>query len=281
MRIYTVIKALNNNVIIALNNDDQEVVLIGKGIGFNKKRNDIIQEDTVEKLFELRNKAEQENYKKLLPSMEDSTLEAIITAIEMIKRRSNTLINEKVHVALTDHILFAITRLKRGMEITNPFLSETKALYPFEYELASEIVDNMNQSLDIQLPEGEVGFIALHVHSAITDKSLSDLSVYSNLLSRLTRTIEEQLKIDIDREGIDYLRLVRHIRYTIERVINGEKMEEPMKLANLLKKEYPMCYNLAWKLIKMMQQTLKKPVYDAEAVYLTMRLQRLAIKYDS
>lgn len=281
MRIYTVIKALNNNVIIALNNDNQEVVLIGKGIGFNKKRNDIIQEDTVEKLFELRNKTEQENYKKLLPSMEDSTLEAIITAIEMIKRRSNTLINEKVHVALTDHILFAITRLKRGMEITNPFLSETKALYPFEYELASEIVDNMNQSLDIQLPEGEVGFIALHVHSAITDKSLSDLSVYSNLLSRLTRTIEEQLKIDIDREGIDYLRLVRHIRYTIERVINGEKMEEPMKLANLLKKEYPMCYNLAWKLIKMMQQTLKKPVYDAEAVYLTMHLQRLAIKYDS
>ncbi|MBC5637744.1 transcription antiterminator [Ornithinibacillus sp. BX22] len=281
MRIYTVLKALNNNVIIALNNDNQEVVLIGKGIGFNKKRNDIIQEDTVEKLFELRNKAEQENYKKLLPSMEDSTLEAIITAIEMIKRRSNTLINEKVHVALTDHILFAITRLKRGMEITNPFLSETKALYPFEYELASEIVDNMNQSLDIQLPEGEVGFIALHVHSAITEKSLSDISVYSNLLSRLTHTIEEQLKIDIDREGIDYLRLVRHIRYTIERVIKGEKMEEPMKLANLLKNEYPVCYNLAWKLIKMMQQTLKKPVYDAEAVYLTMHLQRLVIKYDS
>lgn len=281
MRIYTVLKALNNNVIIALNNDNQEVVLIGKGIGFNKKRNDIIQEDTIEKLFELRNKAEQENYKKLLPSMEDSTLEAIITAIEMIKRRSNTLINEKVHVALTDHILFAITRLKRGMEITNPFLSETKALYPFEYELASEIVDNMNQSLDIQLPEGEVGFIALHVHSAITEKSLSDISVYSNLLSRLTRTIEEQLKISIDREGIDYLRLVRHIRYTIERVIKGEKMEEPLKLANLLKKEYPVCYNLAWKLIKMMQQTLKKPVYDAEAVYLTMHLQRLVIKYDS
>lgn len=42
-----------------------------------------------------------------------------------------------------------------------------------------------------------------------------------------------------------------------------------------------MCYNLAWKLIKMMQQTLKKPVYDAEAVYLTMHLRCLAIKYDS
>ncbi|MFS0674019.1 glucose PTS transporter transcription antiterminator GlcT [Ornithinibacillus sp. 179-J 7C1 HS] len=281
MRTYTVLKALNNNVIIALNDINEEVVLIGKGIGFNKKKNDCIQEGTIEKLFELRSQAEQENYKKLLPSVEDSTLEAIITAIEMIKRRANSLLNEKVHVALTDHIVFAITRLTRGMEIKNPFLSETKALYPFEYEIASEIVDYINQSLDINLPEGEVGFIALHVHSAITDKSLSDLSTYSDLLSRLVNTIDEQLKIKVDREGIDYIRLVRHIRYTIERVIKGEKMEEPMKLANLLKKEYPVCYNLAWKLIKMMQQTLKKPVYDAEAVYLTMHLQRLLVKYDS
>lgn len=281
MRSYTVLKALNNNVIIALNDINEEVVLIGKGIGFNKKKNDCIQEGTIEKLFELRSQAEQENYKKLLPSVEDSTLEAIITAIEMIKRRANSLLNEKVHVALTDHIVFAITRLTRGMEIKNPFLSETKALYPFEYEIASEIVDYINQTLDINLPEGEVGFIALHVHSAITDKSLSDLSTYSDLLSRLVNTIDEQLKIKVDREGIDYIRLVRHIRYTIERVIKGEKMEEPMKLANLLKKEYPVCYNLAWKLIKMMQQTLKKPVYDAEAVYLTMHLQRLLVKYDS
>jgi transcriptional antiterminator len=277
---FNVLKALNNNVIIAVNEDHEEVVLIGKGIGFNKKRNDVIPEDTIEKLFVLRDKQEQESYIKLLPNMDETTLATIITAMEMIKKKSNALLNEKVHVALTDHILFAISRLQRGLEIKNPFLSETKALYPLEYEIAAEVVDYMNQMLGIHLPEGEVGFIALHVHSAITDTTISEISSYSNLLSTLVETIEEQLQIEIDREEIDYIRLIRHLRYTIERVLKEEVMEEPAKLAILLKKEYPVCYNLAWKLIKIMQQTLKKPVYDAEAVYLTMHLQRLVVKFD-
>ncbi|WP_026909243.1 glucose PTS transporter transcription antiterminator GlcT [Paucisalibacillus globulus] len=280
MKKYNVLKALNNNVVIAVNEEHEEVVLIGKGIGFNKKRNDVIEEDTVEKLFVLRDKKEQESYIKLLPNMDETTLAAIITAMEIIKKKSNALLNEKVHVALTDHILFAISRLQRGLEIRNPFLSETKALYPLEYEIAAEVVDYMNQTLAIQLPEGEVGFIALHVHSAITETTISEISSYSNLLSTLVETIEEQLHIEIDREEIDYIRLIRHLRYTIERVLKEEVMEEPAKIAILLKKEYPVCYNLAWKLIKIMQQTLKKPVYDAEAVYLTMHLQRLVVKFD-
>jgi transcriptional antiterminator len=90
--------------------------------------------------------------------------------------------------------------------------------------------------------------------------------------------IEEQLKIKIDKDSIDYTRLVRHLRYTIERVKNGERVEEPEKITFLLKEEYPVCYNLSWKLIKVMQQALAKPVYDAEAVYLTMHLQRLQKK---
>ncbi len=90
--------------------------------------------------------------------------------------------------------------------------------------------------------------------------------------------IEEQLDITINKESVDYMRLVRHLRFAIERVKNQEKVEEPEKIASLLKEEYPICYNLSWKLIKVMQQTLKQPVFDAEAVYLTMHLQRLQKK---
>ncbi|TKJ02702.1 PRD domain-containing protein, partial [Bacillus cereus] len=45
--------------------------------------------------------------------------------------------------------------------------------------------------------------------------------------------------------------------------------------ADLLKAEYPVCYNLAWKLVKVMQKELQLPVYEAESIYLTMHLQRL------
>jgi transcriptional antiterminator len=271
-------RVLNNNVLIADHPSYQEVVLIGKGIGFNRKQGDTIDTDLAEKFFVLKNEKEQQNYIKLLPFIDNELLEVIISAIHLIKQRTNSQLNEHIHVALTDHLMFAITRVRQGMEITNPFLIETKTLYRFEYEVASDVVELIKKKTGVSLPVGEIGFIALHIHSAITNKTLSDVNQHSQLVSRLIGMIEEQLGLDIDKESIDYMRLVRHLRYTIERVIKGEQVEEPDKISSLLKQEYPVCYNLAWKIIKIMQQALKKQVFDAEAVYLTMHLQRLQKK---
>lgn len=271
-------KVLNNNVLIAEHPSYQEVVLIGKGLGFSRQQGDYIETDSVEKLFVLKNEKEQENYIKLLPHIDNELLDVIISAIDLIKERTKSSLNEHIHVALTDHLVFAITRVANGMEIKNPFLIETKTLYRFEYEIATEVVELIHEKTGIRLPVGEIGFIALHIHTSMTNKTLSDVNKHSQLVSDLVEMIEDQLKIHIDKESIDYMRLVRHLRYTIERVVKGEKVEEPEKISALLKVEYPVCYNLAWKLIKVMQQALKKKVFDAEAVYLTMHLQRLTKK---
>jgi transcriptional antiterminator len=278
MSTLSVKKTLNNNVLIAEHESYGEVVLIGKGIGFNRKKGDPIQNDIAEKMFVLKGEKEQEQYKNLLPFLDENMSNVTISAIELIRERTNSFLNEHIHIALTDHILFAINRLMRGMEIRNPFLVETRTLYPFEYEIAREVVEMINDMTDVNLPEGEVGFIALHIHSAMMNKDLSEVNQHSQLISRLTTMIEQQLDVKINKESVDYMRLVRHIRYTIERVLREERVEEPEKIAKLLKEEYPLCYNLSWKLIKMMQQTLRKRVYDAEAVYLTMHLQRIQTK---
>lgn len=47
-------KALNNNVIIAQHPEHGEVVVIGKGIGFNRKPSDDIPLTAVEKMFILK-----------------------------------------------------------------------------------------------------------------------------------------------------------------------------------------------------------------------------------
>jgi transcriptional antiterminator len=278
MALLEVKKVLNNNVIIARHENYDEVVLIGKGIGFSRKSGETLQKDLAEKMFVLKGEKEQEQYKKLLPHINDEMLGVVISAIELIRERTNSFLNEHIHVALTDHILFAVNRLVRGMAIRNPFLLETKALYPFEYEIAREVVQMINDETNVSLPEGEIGFIALHIHSAMVNKDLSEVNRHSQLIGGLTQTIERVLDVTINKDSIDYMRLVRHLRYTIERVLREERVEEPEKIAKLLKEEYPLCYNLSWKLIKMMQQTLRKPVYDAEAVYLTMHLQRIQNK---
>src|SRR3954468_8762808 len=109
-------KVLNNNVLIAEHPSYEEVVLIGKGIGFNQKAGDSIETDSVEKLFVLKNEKEQQNYIKLLPFINNDLQEVIISAISLIKQRTNTLLDEHIHVALTDHLMFAITRISNGME---------------------------------------------------------------------------------------------------------------------------------------------------------------------
>lgn len=275
---FEVVKILNNNVLVASSPKYEEVVLIGKGIGFNRKKGNSISNQEAEKLFVLKGEDEKEQYKKLLPFIDEDTFDLIISAIELIRKRTEAYLDEHIHIALTDHILFAIDRLMKGMAIKNPFNSETKALYPDEYEVAQEVVEMINDSTNIQLPEGEIGFIALHIHSAVTNKNLSEINQHSQLISQLIATIEDQFGINLNRDEVNYLRLVRHLRYTIDRVLSGDKVNEPEKITFFLKQEYPLCYNLAWKLIKIMQQTLKKPVFDAEAVYLTMHLQRIQNK---
>jgi transcriptional antiterminator len=278
MEAFEVKKVLNNNVLIATHPEYEEIVLIGKGIGFNRKRGDAITRESAEKMFVMKSEKEQEQYKKLLPTIENNMLEIIISSIELIRKKSASILNEHIHVALTDHLIFAINRTIAGMAIKNPFISETKILYPREYDIAREVIEFINEAANIDLPEGEIGFIALHIHSAITNKQLSDLNQHSQLIAKLIETVEYQFKIQLNRDHINYMRLVRHLRYTIDRVLNEDKVEEPEKIALFLKTEYPLCYYLAWKLIKMMQQTLKKPVYDAEVVYLTMHLQRIQNK---
>lgn len=275
METVTIIKVLNNNVVMANHPEDGEVIIISNGIGFNRKRNEQFTISETDKVFVLKDEKEQEQYKKLIPKMDEDLQRVIIEAIEHIDEHVSGPLNEHIHIGLTDHLLFSLERVRKGFTIHNPFLIETVTLYPFEQKLAKEVVELIGERTGIYLPEDEVGFITLHIHSALMNKDLGEVNKHSQLVTHLIQVIEKELQITLDKESLGYMRLVRHLRFAIERVVRGEKIEESNKLENLLKNEYPVCYNLSWKLIKMMQQHLKKHVYKAEAVYLTMHLQRL------
>ncbi|MFC7440927.1 glucose PTS transporter transcription antiterminator GlcT [Laceyella putida] len=269
-------KILNNNVVIAVHPEWHEVVLIGKGIGFKKKVGELIQEETVEKCFVLKDKKEQEQYKQLLSQVDEQLVDVMNDVVLHIQKRFQTPLNEHIHTALMDHIGFAIKRLEQGIEFANPFLIETRALYEREYEVAEEIVDMIEIKLGVRLPESEVGFIAMHIHSALTRRHLAEIHQYSRLIIRLIHMVETALKRKVDRKSISYLRLVTHLRFAIERTVEEEEISEPEGFTDLLRTQYPVCYDIAWKLAKVMERELKKPVPLAEVSYLTLHLQRIA-----
>jgi transcriptional antiterminator len=271
---YVVKKALNNNVIIATDSSKEEVVVIGKGIGFGRKVNDFIARESVEKIFILKNEQEKEQYKMLMGHVSEKLVEFMNEVISYIQESVDRPLNERIHIALTDHIAFAIKRIKTGMAISNPFLVETKSLYPEEYKIATVVVNMIREKLNLHLPEGEIGFIALHIYSAVADQTFTEVNMHSRFISEIVEVIEEELGMQLKRDSIHYLRFVRHLLFTIQRLKTGEMVEEPTKLADLLKEEYPASYALAWKVMKILQNRLQMEVPEAEAVYLTMHLQR-------
>ncbi|MGN7413860.1 glucose PTS transporter transcription antiterminator GlcT [Paenibacillus sp. SAF-068] len=268
-------KALNNNVIIAQHPEHGEVVVIGKGIGFNRKPSDHIPLMAVEKMFILKNQQEQEQYKQLLPQVDEALIEIINEVITYIAERTDVPLNEHIHIALTDHISFALKRKEQGIVIQNPFLYETREIYPEEYRMADYAVRLIKERMGVDLGMDEIGFVALHIYSAMTNQNISQVREHSQLITDLVNLVSDQLDYSFETESLDYSRLLTHLRFALERVRRGDKVEELHKLDSLLKLEYPEMYSLAWKLTKVMEKRLKLPVYPAEVGYLTIHLQRL------
>ncbi|UOQ83855.1 glucose PTS transporter transcription antiterminator GlcT [Gracilibacillus salinarum] len=271
----TVLKALNNNVIIAKHPFYKEVIMIGKGLGFGKQKGDIVSQEQAEKTFLLKDEQEQAQYKQLVSYIDSAILEILNEVMLLIEERMGESLHEHIHVALTDHLSFAINRANQNVNFSNPFLFEIESLYTKEFQAAQEVVSVIHDRTGVQLPEAEVGFIALHIHSAITNKTIHDMNRHHTLITELVAIIEENLHIQLTKHDINYNRLIQHLHRAIERVYQREQLAEQTNLAKVLKATYPLCYNLAWKLVKVMQQQLHIPVDESEVLYLTIHLQRL------
>lgn len=272
MNDYLVTKVLNNNVIICTK-DMHEYVLIAKGIGFNKKAGMTIHNNqSIEKVYVLDQKSQQEYYKSIIEYADDQLIQAVIDAVNIITSSELTIDNQQLVVSVTDHIIFAYKRLKQGQVINNPFVAETKQLYQTAYSIAEKVIYKLNHVLDVNFPEDEIGFIALHIASNTGTVSLEEIKSINQLINKSIFILEHDLKSDIDKNSVQYQRFIRHIQFLIKRLSSGENLQHNGAFEALLKEQYPLCYNIALKIMKMLQQELKVEIYEAEITYLTLHV---------
>ncbi|QLK86220.1 glucose PTS transporter transcription antiterminator GlcT [Staphylococcus sp. 17KM0847] len=277
METYKITKVLNNNVLICIHRQS-EVVIIGKGLGFNKKPGMFIKDpDTIEKVFKLQNKSEQNHYIMLLDQIDEEVLRVVIESVHFILEHFNMSKNESFIVSLTDHLIFALKRVKNKQLITNPFLSETKYSYPEAYQIAKRVVTRLNLQLNVDFPEDEVGFIALHIASQLENVTVENTKQAAQLINNAVRLIEHDREISVSVTSLQYQRFIRHMHFLLERLKKGERTTIELNFEKLLKAQYPLCYNIAVKIIKMIQSHMDVEVYEAEVAYLTMHIQQLVI----
>jgi len=274
---YKIKKVISNNALLVIDHSGNEVILLGKGIGFQRTKNDIIpHSDAIEKVFIPSSANNREAMLQLFSETDDELMTAINSYLEIVERAFDQELTQQFVFSFIDHITFAIKRIQQGIRIYNPFLHEVKNLYPLEYALAEKLLPLIKDKLHIELPEDELGFITLHLRTIKSNQSIAEMNQFSQLITTLVELIEEELSITINKTSTDYARLVTHIRFAIDRAQKRQGLGENHPLSALLQREYPVCYNLSYKLVKIMQNELKLDISEAEVSYLTLHIQRLA-----
>ncbi|WP_379136356.1 PRD domain-containing protein [Paenibacillus sp. sgz500958] len=265
----------NNVVMVQGGKSGKEYVIIGKGIGFAVKGSGVIEgnDHRIEKLFRLEDREEWSQYQILLEDIDPKVMSITDDIISDIARQFPDKLNDKIYLALPSHIQFTIYRLRNGMDIVNPFLQETKLTFPKEFEIASKAAGMISAEFQVQIPEDEVGFLTYHVYSAVSNVPVGQLVKASNIVNELLDIIREERNITFEQGSMNHVRLMVHLRFSIERILQGSLVDNPF--VKHIKKEYKDEYKLALKLGKVMQNTLGAEVPEEEICFLAMHLRRL------
>lgn len=271
---YKIVRLINNNVVMCKDREDKRCMLIGKGIGFKKQPQDVIRDlDSVEKIYYLVDESNAKAYKSIVESTKSEIIGAVEEAITLIEAYNEKPLNESIHVTLLDHINFAISRMENKINIKNPLLHEIKFLYTEEFLIAEKVIEFLNEKLQIKFPYDEVGFVTMHIHAAITEKNIEETSMANEILSDILHFLDKNLGQTIRRDSLEYFRFLTHLRFSIDRAMNGKNVEN--LLIDTIKEKFENSYTLAERLSVYIYDKYKIYFNDGEIGYIALHLQNI------
>ena len=270
---YRVVKALNHNAVLAADVTDQkEYLLMGKGIGFGKKVSEQFEADESCRVYSLTDRKERNDVQNLAKSIHPEFLEIANMVLDQAEKVFGH-IDRNILFPLADHISYAVERIRRNETISNPLTEDIRVLFHMEYKVASCVIPLLESRFGISIGEDEVGYITLHVHSAIDDEKVSDAMQTARAVRECIRIVEESMGKKIDVMTLSYNRLMNHVRYMIVRALEGEKLK--LSLNDYMQVKYLEEFALAAKICDEIGQMIKCTLKDVEIGYLAMHICRV------
>ena len=124
-------------------------------------------------------------------------------------------------MSLTDHINFAIQRNKKGLDIKNALLWETKRLYKDEFAIGKQALAMVKNKTGVSLPEDEAGFIALHIVNAELNEEMPNIINITKVMQEILRIVKYHFKIEFNEESLHYYRFVTHLKFFAQRLLTA------------------------------------------------------------
>lgn len=275
---YRIIHPMNNNVALAKNEHQEEVVLIGSGIAFNKKKGDVVLESKIEKIFRLRTEESKENFVALLKDVPLDFITVTYDVIDTLSKKYHYPVQEYIYVTLTDHIYCSYQAVQQGRYKASD-LPDASEKYPVPYQIAQEAVAIYRDRLLDSFPDDEVNRIAYHFINAEGESNPVDQSHLDKRKDILNAVEEELRKQGIRRTANNsnfYDRFMIHLNYFLDYLERSRDDNVALlEMESQIKLTYPEAYQIGSSLYEIIAQKTGIDLYHSERVYLVLHIQRL------
>lgn len=277
MRIH---RAVNNNIVVVLDENGQERILMGRGIGFRRHSGDEFDESLVDKEFRL---AASEKTERLVDLFNEIPPEVVDAAAEIMADASSALkkeLNGGAVISLSDHIHTAIQRSRDGIFVKNVLLWETKRFYQEEFRVGLEALNTIRRLTGVELPEDEAGFIALHIVNAQMEESAGDLYGLTKVMQEIMNIIKYSCKKPLDEESFHYCRFITHLKFFVQRMLTHTTYhgDDNGELLAVVRKQYPQAYQCTDRVGQFTEKNYQYRLSDEERLYLTIHIARILDK---
>ena len=234
-----VLRVFNNNVVLA-KDGNSEVILTGRGLGFQAKPGQRIDETKVVKRFVPSDGRDPDHMAELLSNIPPEIIRLVTEAMTRIGMGAQIERRPALVMALADHLTGAIRRINKGVEVEYPLQAEVQSLYAHEYEQAEKLVAVLNSYLGGILPDGEVVAFALHlVNAGFTTGDLTRTYKITGVIQQMIKVIEQSYNVKLDQHSVNVGRFITHLRYLFVRISQNKQLDsEPQPIIDTIKETY-------------------------------------------
>lgn len=217
-----IIQAYNNNIVLA-KQENREVILVGVGIGFNKRPHDEVDESKIQKTYTFENAQ-----KKQLNELLERTPLIYFRIAEVIASKASELLkielSSQILISLSDHICYAVKRKQQNITVPNFMLNEIKSLYKKEFKIGLWALKLIEANTKVKFDEDEAGYIAMHiVNATISEKGSHHISKILRFIKDVQRIIESTFSIVLDEKELNYSRFITHLKFLGQHIFLKEK----------------------------------------------------------
>ena len=272
----TIVKILNNNAVVCTSKDGKETVAMGRGIAFQQKAGNILDESKIEKSFVLQTEEKNSRFQKFI---KDIPMEEVFLAEKIIsfaQTKANKTFDDGIYITLTDHLSAALERVKHKVKVTNPLTSAIKSFYPFEFQMGENAINIIKEDTGIALPIDEAAFFAMHFVNAQLGDSEAQFGAVLSFVESISNIVKQELPETLDKTSISWQRFITHISFFAQRLLSGNEKEEKFApLYEAVAASYPKALECVEKITAFVKTSYNHNVNLDEKTYLMIHVNRL------